>query len=38
MGLSLSCIKTVDDYVKHLDCNRVLPSKTLGKLKINKTL
>lgn len=38
MGLSLSCIKTVDDYVKHLDCNRVLPSKTLGKLKINKNI
>ncbi|ABS47606.1 MULTISPECIES: NleF caspase inhibitor [Yersinia pseudotuberculosis complex] len=38
MGLSLSCIRTVDDYVKHLDCNRVLPSKTLGKLKINKNI
>ncbi|PSH12318.1 NleF caspase inhibitor [Yersinia pseudotuberculosis] len=38
MGLSLSCIKTVDDYVKHLDCNRVLPSKTLGKLKIKKNI
>lgn len=38
MGLSLSCIKTVDDYVKHLDCNRVSPSKTLGKLKINKNI
>ncbi|WP_247919272.1 NleF caspase inhibitor, partial [Yersinia pseudotuberculosis] len=30
--------RTVDDYVKHLDCNRVLPSKTLGKLKINKNI
>lgn len=38
MGLSLSCIKIVDDYVKHLDCNRVLPSKTLDDLKINKNI
>ncbi|WP_033852625.1 NleF caspase inhibitor [Yersinia wautersii] len=38
MGLSLSCIKTVDDYVKHLDCNRVSPSKTLGDLKIDKSI
>ncbi|BFI54388.1 NleF caspase inhibitor [Yersinia pseudotuberculosis] len=38
MGLSLSCIRTVDNYVTHLDCNRVLPSKTLDELKINKNI
>lgn len=38
MGLSLSCIRTVDNYVTHLDCNRVLPSKTLDDLKINKNI
>ncbi|SUP81666.1 NleF caspase inhibitor [Yersinia wautersii] len=38
MGLSLSCIRNVDDYVKHFDCNRVMPSKTLGDLKIDKSI
>ncbi|CNC10736.1 NleF caspase inhibitor [Yersinia pseudotuberculosis] len=38
MGLSLRCIRNVDNYVKNLDCNRVLPSKTLGKLKIDKSI
>ncbi|CNF09997.1 NleF caspase inhibitor [Yersinia similis] len=38
MGLSLSCIRNVDNYVKHFDCNRVMPSKTLDDLKINKNI
>ncbi|BCU91034.1 hypothetical protein YP72344_25290 [Yersinia pseudotuberculosis] len=38
MGISLSCIRNVDDYVKHFDCNRVMPSKTLGDLKIDKSI